>query len=201
MKKMIAIVSVFALVAFASSAFAVEEWFGGDTSTSIKVTNDNTANIWTKAASLSNTGGNTANGSVKSKGGYERGCEYDCYGHDSAGSIRAAGGNILTGDAFATTAVLVVANETETDITAPGCGCERDGDMTTWIQVHNNNYANVGTTAVSVANTGLNTANGSVYASGDHGSIRAKGGNIMTGNADATTEVGVVVNSTVTTIR
>lgn len=185
MKKLIAGLAVFAIFAFAASTFASEGWFGGDVTTKIKVYNDNNAVVTTQASSTATTGGNTANVKV---------------GGDSEGSIRVKGGRIETGDAISSTAVLVGVNNNTTDISANGCGCERDGDTSTYIKVKNRNNAVVATQADSRADTGNNTAN--VRVGGDsEGSIRVRGGSIFTGMADSMTSVGVIANTNWTTIH
>ncbi len=95
MKKIIAVVSVFALVALGSSAFASEGWLSGDDYTKIKVKIYNRADVDNNVATLSNTGENSADANVAGAG---------------AGSQRAKGGMIATGNAEAVSEVGVIAN-------------------------------------------------------------------------------------------
>lgn len=72
------------------------------------------------------------------------------------------------------------------------------GDVTSSVSVSNDNHAYVETNAGTIANTGGNSA-GAWSISGS-GSSRAKGGMIVTGDATATTDISVGVNSNDTTI-
>ncbi len=185
MKKIIAVVSVFALVALGSSAFASEGWLSGDDYTKIKVKIYNRADVDNNVATLSNTGENSADANVAGAG---------------AGSQRAKGGMIATGEAAAFSGVLVGVNANDVLVDTSGCGCERDGDTTTKIKVDLKNKADVDNNVATVANTGGNSADANVAGAGT-GSQRAKGGMIATGNAEAVSEVGVIANTNVVTIE
>ncbi len=184
MKKIIAVVSVFALIALGTSAFASEGWVGGDVYTKIKVKIHNDAKVDNDVSTVANTGENSADADVDGVG---------------AGSQRAKGGRIDTGEAAAWSGVLVGVNANDVLIDTSGCGCERDGDTTTKIKVDLKNKAKVDNDVSTVANTGGNSADADVDGVGT-GSQRAKGGKITTGNADAMSEVGVIANTTVVTI-
>lgn len=186
MKKIIAVVSVFALVALGTSVFASEGWLSGDEYTRIRVKIRNKADVRNNVLTVSNTGGNTADADIVSNG--------------DAGSQRAKGGMISTGEAAAYSGVLVGVNANDVAIDTSGCGCERDGDTTTKIKLDMNNDAKVKNNVATVANTGLNSADASIVSNGSAGSQRAKGGMITTGNAEAVSEVGVVANTNVVTI-
>lgn len=186
MKKIIAGISVFGIAALGFGAYA-EGWVpSGDTHNSATIVISNSADISTHASSNANTGDNEANAQANATGG----------------SSRVNGGMNVTGDASAFTQVLVAANSNDLTVDQSGCGCGRDGDVWNDLTLGLSNSANIKTHAKAEANTGDNEANaGSKPESwrlfgGEHtsGSVRAKGGKNITGNADAQTAVGVVTN-------
>jgi hypothetical protein len=182
-KKLIAGISLFGIAGFGFIASANGDWFGGDTTTKVYVSNENSAKVYTDATSNADTGGNDADAKANSIGG----------------SSRAKGGTIVTGNADATTEVGVAVNTNETEVNL-GCGCEgSDGDTTTKVKVHNSNWAKVKTSASSYADTGDNDADAKANSIG--GSAKAKGGHILTGDAFALTGVGIVANTNWTTVN
>lgn len=187
MKKIIAVVSVFALLAVGTSVAASEGWVGGDEYTKIRLSIRNWADVENNVATLSNTGGNSA--------------DSDVVGVGSTGSQRGKGGMVASGHAAAFSGILVGVNATDVLLDTSGCGCERDGDTTTDVKLKIRNGADIDNNVATVANTGGNSADSSVTGVGSTGSQRSRGGMVATGDAEAVSEVGVVANTTVVTIH
>ncbi|MBI2984863.1 MAG: hypothetical protein HYY50_04540 [Candidatus Kerfeldbacteria bacterium] len=105
LKKLLAVSTVLGLAAFsvATTASAEGEWFGGDTTTNVSVSNKSSAYVKTEVDTKAKTGGNDANATSNSNGG----------------SSRAKGGWITTGAANAWTGVGVVVNTNWTLINHP----------------------------------------------------------------------------------
>ena len=161
-------------------------WGGGGDD--VTVVNNNNASIFNGVLTVADTGDNSADGyeggdggeggdTGNANGGYkggDGGTTGDADGGD--GGEGGLGGLIITGNAYAGTAVLNDINSNKTVVNS--CGCEDDG----WgwggddVTVRNNNTAHVTNLVGTIADTGDNNADG--YEGGDG----SEGGD--TGNAN-----------------
>jgi hypothetical protein len=198
MKKVIAIASVFALLASAGVASA----FGSSTEVEAEV--NNSATVKNYVDTTASTGGNDANGgSAKSR------ARVSGYYADGDADSKAVGGDaiITTGNATAKSEVSNFVNTNDVRVTSD-CGCSsRRGSSETEAEVKNR--ADIKNDVDTEAKTGYNDANGgrarSKAKTSDDGDAdsEAKGGfaDILTGDAKAKAEVVNVVNSNVVRVR
>jgi hypothetical protein len=233
MVKKIAAVSV--MLPFALALFAMPALADNDDEGNVYVENTNVAVVVNQAGSAANTGGNLALGSYGGDGGdggdiYAGGGECDdCdeveeshTGNGGNGGNGGLGGTVVTGDANANTKVINKVNYNETNIDRCGCDDPEGGDVEGDDYVGNVNVAFVANSAGSLANTGLNLADGSYGGNGGNGGdISSSGGEVeesgtgdggqggegsdggfvLTGVANSETKVVNIVNKNVTWIR
>lgn len=138
----------------------------------VEVQNFNNATVTNLGGAVSNTGVNSAN--------YNAGL-----------------GIVDTGNATARTTIYNQVNYNETTMSCSNC--TKDVDK---VKFSNFNNAHVLNGGVSVANTGVNSANGNAAFVGSH-CFHAKvgAGVVMTGNAVSGTDMTTVVNTNVTKIK
>jgi hypothetical protein len=154
-----------------------------NTSSTVAVTNTNTATVKQHVDAAANTGGNDANGNI---------------------SLGGAGATINTGAAAVNTALEVQANQNETAIaggnngttnltdvvnTGDGLDVNTSANNANVVAVSNDNYAKVFQGVDAYANTGKNDANNNIG-----------GGTINTSGAAVGTELGVAVNKNQTAV-
>ncbi|OIO32741.1 hypothetical protein AUJ44_01575 [Candidatus Nomurabacteria bacterium CG1_02_47_685] len=204
-------------------------WFYSNNGGDITVTNNNSAHVQNTVAVNANTGYNTAdggNGDQGGNGGNATGSPANA-GNGGAGGRGGNGGEIHTGNAIATSYVTNNVNRNKTVVT-DGCGCDSSfghngqGDIT----VSNTSRARVANMVAVNANTGYNTADGGNgdqggnggNATGSHvwwwfqnngaanagnagnGGAGGTGGLVVTGHADALSDIANVVNTNITRI-
>ena len=104
----------------------------------------------------------------------------------SGHNVAVKGGLVVSGDAYAGSAVTTAANKAFTAVSSP-CGCTTDG-------TGNNNSVNVSNTGYAGVNNDVNT---NAY-SGHN--VAVKGGEVLGGGATAVSSVSNYLNSSVTLI-
>ncbi len=206
--------TVFALVAVASPAFANGYWWNNS---DINVNVTNGAYVKNDVDTTASTGGNDANGGDAGNtttGGNVKNSDDDNTAGNTSNANGGTGGTILTGDAVATSLVGNDVNSNKVKITV-GCGCENNVDD---INVNLNNGAKVKNYVDTKAKTGKNDANGgsagnnttggNVKYSDDNNTAgntsnanAGSGGIIVTGWADSLSTVVNTVNSNIVRIR
>lgn len=189
MKKLIAGISVLAVVALGFAAATQASANDDDEELWLIVKSNNSASVTNAVSVSSDTGYNRANAYVGNTNEEHR-------HHSRRGPVTATGGMIVTGDALAQAELM---NQVNTNTTEIRMNEREDCDCDEWtnVKVKNYNSANVTNAVTSLANTGHNQANADVYG---HRNGTATGGSITTGMATSWAGVTNVVNSNWTKI-